>query len=382
MLRWTNIKSKLKITSSLFALLGFLYIFKRFQYPVAKPSPAYVIGVRRNKLPLHTAITADDNTGTVFHPSSEIQKADFQLFQKSKSRLKVKAFNSDLNGVLNVHIWDEICTEKLDNLRHYPIFPNMPSRRMLVDTFKVTGIGYDCGVRIFGYIKPVKSGAYRFALSVSHGESELWLSSTMEPQDLKLICPTDSYISNPQKLNNGHAYYVEALYKIGVRTPRFEVKWSLPDDTDTFNVINSSFIKPFFDDSGVSGKEVINEFKVPPYLDIHKKLDYPPHFRTPEINKRRHMIHLPYIEEGDVENLFPTCPYNPSYIIKSGRTFWFKGVWETHYTSVYPIDATNLTLKLKDGSRQIQFGNDVLDENRAQMIVNQVVRAVEKHRPG
>ena len=389
-LPWAKIRQQLKrALIIIFVVAGTTYLLggpsdEGYHYR-PNHSPAFVVGQRGNGLQLHKAFTCDtdEDIESIAGRGKRkwIEFEDIKFFNAFNEG-KVKSHNSTLNGVLNVHIWDEICTEEVSLLRHYPLFPIMPSRRMLIETFKVRNIGRNCGARIFGYIRPIKSGNHRFSIDVSYGEVELWLSSNAQPQNAKLICSTYSNGSVAVSLKKGHSYYVEALYKVGVRTSNFEVKWSQQDNIDKFLTIDSIVLRPYFDDKGIRGNDVLLNYKVPPNLNVHKKLLFPLDEHNQVVNKKRQMIHLPFIHEEAVKDLLPSCQYNPSYTIKSKTDFHeFQGVWETHYTAVHPADAPNITLKFDDNVELVQFGNDVLDQKKAQYVVDQVMTALEKLHP-
>ena len=106
-----------------------------------------------------------------------------------------------------------------------------------------------------------------------------------------------------------------------------------------------------------------------------------PTFPNEESKRRVELYHLPFISEEDTRDLFPPCQYSPSYIVK--KTLWrYQATWETHYTSIYPFDYSDLKRKEYPGDKFLSFGNDKLDEKQAQAIASQVWMQIQSKHPG
>lgn len=107
-----------------------------------------------------------------------------------------------------------------------------------------SNIGSNYATRIRGYVCPPATGKYTFWIA-SNDQSELWLSSSEDPQDKELIAflpsggvPPRAWTvrpsvqqSDPVRLVARKPYYIEALHKQGIKTDNIAVGWQLPDGT-------------------------------------------------------------------------------------------------------------------------------------------------------
>jgi len=114
--------------------------------------------------------------------------------------LESLSFNSsNIPGVLNLHVWNDLCGLDVDRLRETPLFPRYPQERLFLRSFQIVRDFDSYGLRIFGFIRPRVSGLYTFAVS-SDDTSELWLSFDENPHNIRLIAsvfsPTESAWTN------------------------------------------------------------------------------------------------------------------------------------------------------------------------------------------
>jgi glucose/arabinose dehydrogenase len=102
--------------------------------------------------------------------------------------------------------------------------------------------GDQYGTRVRGYLCVPETGAYTFWIS-SNDHSELWLSTTREPDNKIRIAHITGHTNVLQwdkfpsqrsaavNLVGGQQYYIEALHKEGVGSDHMAVGWQLPDGT-------------------------------------------------------------------------------------------------------------------------------------------------------
>ena len=72
-------------------------------------------------------------------------------------------------GSLNVDIWEDICGHKMQSLKHFPLFPHLPSTRLRTSDLQLyfRPEFENFGLRIFGYLSPIESGLYSFHVDTS-----------------------------------------------------------------------------------------------------------------------------------------------------------------------------------------------------------------------
>ena len=286
-------------------------------------------------------------------------------------------------GFLNVAIWEEICGHEMQTLKEFPVFPHGPSTRLLTSSLrlKFTPEFENFGLRIFGFLSPYESGNYDFYIA-SSGTSELWISSDSKPQNSKLILNTTAGVyswkysnkRNSIPLLAGKRYYLEILVKHGShgkgKLNHLHVTWKLPREHEPKEIPLDVFIaydRTFDRDTGV-------------VLPIHVK-HRDPSFVNEEVQRRAEMHYLPFISEGDSQNLFPPCVYNPSYLVK-GPLKRYQGTWEMHYTSIYPFDHADVVEPKGEAGDFLTFSNDQLNESTAKTIVSQVWTQIQRKFPG
>ena len=91
-------------------------------------------------------------------------------------------------GRLTVSIWRDLCGGEVKVLRNSPLYPNYPNEKIIYDIteFQIEDNQAGYGQAIAGFLNPVRSGSYRFAIA-SDDSSELWLSPSENPDEKQLI---------------------------------------------------------------------------------------------------------------------------------------------------------------------------------------------------
>lgn len=283
-------------------------------------------------------------------------------------------------GFLNVAIWTGICGDDVKSLKEFPLFPHGPTKRMLTPGLRLHFARelQDFGLRIFGFLSPTENGNYSFYLTSSE-TSELWISSNLKPENGKLIAGTTAglswkHLDHKILLHEGKRYYLELLVKHAEYRGiihHIHVTWKSSSWKEQKpREMPSNVFLPFENDSSGTPDRV---------LPIHSKYQ-DLSFANEEVQRRAEMYRLPFISESDSENLFPLCPYNPSYLVKKPLRR-YEAVWEMHYSSIYPFDYSDLSER-KPVRDFVHFGNDELDENTARAVTAQVWTQILKKHPG
>lgn len=292
-------------------------------------------------------------------------------------------------GGLNVAIWEDICGFEMLSLKEYPLFPHGPSKRLRTSRLRMNFAKTfeNFGLRIFGFLTPFESGDYDFYLA-STGSTELWMSSDSSPEHSQLIDNVTLGVSwkNGRRtlpLNADERYYLEIIHKHGYGLSKLHLKWkSSTWQNQELREIPSNILSPFENDRDLNKlksnslpSQQVSDFPFPMHI---KRRD--PSFVNEEVKRRAEMYLLPFIREEDTRDLFPPCPYNPSYLVKK-PLLRFQGTWENHYTSIYPFDYSDV-LHTLGGGDFVEFGNVQMNENTAREIVSRVWMKIQKKHPG
>ena len=270
-------------------------------------------------------------------------------------------------GSLNVHTWFEICGMSVDTLKNWPHFPYFPNQRTFVSEFRRTQLPNveNSGERIFGFVHPQVSGMYKFAIT-SDDTSELWLSSNEDPTSSKMIARVYSphgsawtvegdykkypdQISKEILLHTGKKYYIESLSKQGSGAAHVAVYWSYGDTT--FEIISWRYLSNFY---------AKNKTIPTPAGKQHNKSNLYYFYRLPLLNKK------------DYINSIPSCPYNPSYLVRRKlNRYEAAWNWMANVSYVFPQDDTDM---MKSDFRPYWTKpNALADTNRVKSVVDKFV---------
>lgn len=297
------------------------------------------------------------------------------------------SFNSsNVPGVLNLHIWNDLCGLNVDLLRETPLFPRYPHERLFLRSFQTVRDSDSYGQRIFGFIQPKVSGLYTFAVS-SDDTSELWLSLDENPRNLRLIASVFSLTesawteesvfskyatqqSRNIRLIAHKRYFVEALHKQASGNGRIQVYWRKPGSIK-LDPITGEYLSSYFDDRrrnesnfrDVKGLEAL--IWTPSHVKqrIYKGLDLKSQFNYTT---------LPFIDRNVVKGILKSCSYKPSYIIERNLTR-YEGVNLVHDSLVYPVDNTYLNQPRVPWSK----GNKLADNETVSDIVERFMTSLQ-----
>ncbi|XP_017350128.1 beta-1,4-N-acetylgalactosaminyltransferase 3 [Ictalurus punctatus] len=290
-------------------------------------------------------------TNSDFWDTSE----DLQSMEMIQNRLP--KWKPEFLGQVNMHIFEDWCGGSVDQLRKDELFPLFPHSRTTIKRLAVYPGWENYGLRIFGYIHPVISGEYIFAIA-SDDNSEFWLSSNESTKNLKLMAylgkagnewaaPGEyekfaSQISEPVALSKKQKYYFEIIYKQSEEMDHVEIAWRLNKEDSNFEVITSEYLSLYSDESSLLAVDNI----IIPQTAASQRLRPDP-ISNSEVDMvkedpRDTSYKIPLLQESHLENIFPKCDYYPIYIYENSTIERYDGVNHVRYSSVYPNDYTRL----------------------------------------
>ena len=278
-------------------------------------------------------------------------------------------------GRLTVSIWHDLCGGEVKVLRNSPFYPNYPNEKLIYDIteFQIEDNKAGYGQTIAGFLNPVRSGSYRFAIA-SDDSSELWLSPSENPDEKQLIASVfvegdtswtrknelskyPNQILRDIKLRAGSRHYIEVIHKQGEGDGFLQVFWSNPGDKN-FKLINSKYLSSCSDDAVVSPKQNAMNQLLTKRLAIAKTVreKYSSFFILPRIS---------------AENYLPQCRYKSSFIPKDkidkkhGRSL-------VSLSSVFPQDDTFMGSKGNVWS----WSNRAADREIVQSVLDKVIASI------
>ena len=295
--------------------------------------------------------------------------------------------NSNIPGVLNLHIWNDLCGLEVERLRETPLFPHHPHQRLFLRRFQTSREMDNYGQRVFGFIEPRVTGLYNFAIS-SDDSSELWLSYDDKPGNLRLIASVfspaggawteDGVFSKyaTQRSRNirllaRNKYYIEALHKQAQGNGHIKVYWRKPGSVK-LEAITEQYLHSYFDDrkqrkvnASAFGQQELERLYT--WTPSHVKQG---HYKGWNLRIQFNYTSLPFVDSNLLRGILPTCAYKPSYIVKRNLSR-YQGVNLVHYSAVYPNDKTYL----KHVKAPWSQGNKLVDNKTVSNVVNKFMES-------
>ena len=284
-------------------------------------------------------------------------------------------------SALNVYIWRGVCGADISNLRKSLFFPRYPDEkfRSLITKFQIEDHGEDYGQIIFGFFHPPITMPYRFAI-VSDDESELWLSSSEDPNQKQLIARVfkegvlawaklnqlhkyPDQISKDITLRKGSKYYLEVLHKQGIGDGFVQVFWKSLQDKD-FQLIGAEHVSPYSDDNEVTTKNKDVSHSV---LSDRYRVELELKSKTMSKNYLK-FYSLPLIPK---DGYLPSCDYQSSFVL-SHTVYRYEGSNYVSASLVYPEDNTTMGWL---GDYQ-NFPNRVAGWDIIQTVVNKIITSL------
>jgi len=152
-------------------------------------------------------------------------------------------------GSILWQLWTNIAGSTVANLTDNPRYPDSPTQEANVPSFEDPAGGEAYGTRMHGWLYIWDTDDYTFWIA-SNDQSELWLSTDDNPENVQLIASVgdvgtypaprewDLYPeqqSDPISLVAGNAYYIMALHKEDYAQDHMSVAWS--NTTDPCNAV-------------------------------------------------------------------------------------------------------------------------------------------------
>lgn len=338
----------------------------------------------------------------------------------------LNALESSGKGNVNVHIWRGLCCPKVNSLRQYPLFPTLPKERLLRHTINSGPLGTWYGQRIMGFIHPPHTGYYTFHLD-AHVYAELWLSKKSNTMDVELVAKIAkenkktsvtrlvSHTSRKMYLEKGKKYFFDVLHVTNggmMQRDHVNVTWRIPG-SQMFTIISKQLLSPLLtNEASLSSHKAMTErddLLRSPRSVIDTELndadggyddeDYDGMVAPEKQNKlsdkflsyfgQHFELENPYniIEfeqladkSDEILSVFPSCSYEPTYAKK--RMFKrFEGIWQTHFSSLFPDDGTREFICIGNKQRRDCEGNEFLTETEVLELLQIFMSKIDEKYP-
>ena len=301
---------------------------------------------------LGTAIS--NNTRQRFKPSEDSHNGESKTFKNSVERSlnishgkkhkllpakdQFKNFKDEsdnknkmlVEGYLNMHTWNDICSASLDSLRNFLLFPIAPNSWNYTSTINVTLGRMNSGQRLFGYLSPPASGNFSFSIR-SRGNAELWLSTDKTRGKLRVIArkisegtfpgtnpeifkQSNRNISTSVELKSGEFYYIEILHKHGeARNGYLEVLWK-NSVASMFSPIQSSSLIAIRDSSIKSERYQYKDILIKSFARDDIMLSG--QASDDSSNSKSLSVEGSMVMKDELNDVLPVCKYRPSYLVR------------------------------------------------------------------
>lgn len=338
----------------------------------------------------------------------------------------LNALESSGKGNVNVHIWRGLCCPKVNSLRQYPLFPTLPKERLLRHTINSGPLGTWYGQRIMGFIHPPHTGYYTFHLD-AHVYAELWLSKKSNTMDVELVAKIAkenkktsvtrlvSHTSRKMYLEKGKKYFFDVLHVTNggmMQRDHVNVTWRIPGN-QMYTTISKQFLSPLLtNEASLSSHKAMTErddLLRSPRSVIDTELndadggyddeDYDGMVAPEKQNKLSDKFLSYFGEHFELENpyniiefeqladksdeilsVFPSCLYEPTYAKK--RMFKrFEGIWQTHFSSLFPDDGTREFICIGNKQRRDCEGNEFLTETEVLELLQIFMSKIDEKYP-
>ena len=242
-------------------------------------------------------------------------------------------------GNLNLHLWSEICARDLNILCNFPMFPNAPDKRLLLNKTEVARNSTKrdpagLSLRLFGFIVPDTSGLYLFTVKFCRS-AEVWLSHNENWKNARKIWDTgklsqekkDSAVSDEIELMAGKQYFIEIVATcFGLRS-KIQLLWKTPMSS-SFEVINRTFLSQYTDDRDLNNSKIYDDL-LPDSPACPSKRNKSTYFQVQR--------EISYLSHDEVNDILPYCDYNASYTVNKRLESRHAIKFHLVHTYVYPF---------------------------------------------
>ena len=254
---------------------------------------------------------------------------------------------------LTVYEWIGVCTDQLEVLKAYPGFPRYPDIKSNAITLDVILNIESFGLRLFGYLVPETTGEYQFKILPETASTELWLSTDIQANALKLLSMKNNSASDRIRLRGGNPYSIEILTVSSSKLDKLTVYWRASNSESEYEVIVQKFLSQY--------PTVIAE-------DMHSLPSHATQFRPNSLKDPRE--NFPLLHQLSPEkylNAFPKCSNRSSDLIPK-EVLKYKGLWTLNEIKVFLYNMN--TNELFDGTHRI-------NETEAEIMVHNFKTAKE-----
>lgn len=331
--------------------------------------PSYIVLRKGNNLPLYGAVQSQQkfhNQQQVFYNKKiEIEaKALIQAQNKPSMSAEVK------RNSLSFYTWTEICKQSIDSIIYHPLFPHLPEQKTYTSKINFIDLRPNSGFYIFGKLKNSINGIHSLRVSVKNVVFQVWLSQDQNPRNGSLVLH-DNLKESEQLINNSH--YVGIVLKTSVYDGEFLLEWLQPGHKKYSN-IPSKCLEPYQIDSPHLQMEELQKVAI-----LKAKTPLSMMYKSKKAAERFNVFKIPFLPEVDTIDLFPSCYYEPSYLLKEKLKTQYAGQWETHFTSIYPDDETDMDIYHGSSTTpHVIYGNPIVKPTIAIDVVSKIVSAIQK----
>ena len=159
------------------------------------------------------------------------------------------------SGTILRQVWSGISGHEVSHLTENANYPDTPSFSEEITLFEAEeNFADQYGQRIIGYVHPPVTGSYQFWIA-SDNKSELWLSSSEDPDNVSKIAfidgvsPPQNYDTSPDQASNtisltaGQRYFIMAIHKELDQGDHLSVAWAYPGQSRT--IIPGEHLSPY-----------------------------------------------------------------------------------------------------------------------------------------
>lgn len=342
--------------------------------------PSYIVAVRGNDVPLYAAVSGilQAATESYIYSNEHTKQVAADLLKNIPTKREVP---NPIESYLNLHLWNEICHLDLDNLIHYPLFPSLPTSKSKLYQLTLNQIDIQTGARIFGYLLSKKTTSYHLKAEFYNCAAQVWFSTDNKPENSKLLFDTNnSKIKNeyPIYLKKEKQYFIDIILKTSISEGSFSLRLTSVKQSQSKDDNMPIRMSPYYQEN--NEKLVDLDYNVDDNLlpMLQNKLNLSKLYDTQKSYDRFSSFTIPFMSQVEADGIFPYCDYKPSYTVAKKIHRLYQGVWETHLTSVYPNDQTNISYRLNSANAvQTIFGNQELHEMTAQSKAYAVFEAIQ-----
>ena len=280
-------------------------------------------------------------------------------------------------GHLNLHLWSETCARDLNILCNFPMFPNAPDNRLLLNKTEVarnsTKADIGLSLRLFGFIVPDTSGLYLFIIEFCRS-AEVWLSHNENWKNARKIWDTeklsqekkDFAVFDEIELMAGRKYFIEVVATCFRLRSKIQLLWKTPMSS-SFEVINGTFLSHYTDDRDLNNSKIYDDL-LPDSPVCTSRRNKTTYFQVQQ--------EISYLSHDEVKDVLPYCDYNASYTVKKRLKKYHAIKFYRVNTYVYPFPEHPRLQNRIRGYRH------PLDEDEALTVVRIFVELLERKLTG